>query len=222
MRATLDTAVMTAAMIHFAIIALAAIPAGAAATLAARRLAETAAPPAWLLIVLSIMLGLWAAAVIPWGVLLAVTCLLGWMLLVLAAVDALAFRLPDMLNLPLIALGIAVSNLLPQPDVMGHVIGMIAGLLSFYAIAEGYRAARGREGLGLGDVKLAGAAGAWLGWQALPFVVLVACFVGLVWVGLAAARRGSEGLQERIPFGVALGFALWTIWLHGLPEFLTG
>lgn len=212
---------MTLAPAHFAIIALAAIPAGTAATIAARRLAETTAPPVWLLIVLSIISGLWATAVMPWGMLLWITCVFGWMLLVLATVDALAFRLPDVLNLPLIVLGIAVSMLLPEPDVMGHFIGMLAGLLSFYAIAEGYRAARGREGLGLGDVKLAGAAGAWLGWQALPFVVLVACFIGLIWVGLAALRRGREGLGERIPFGVALGFALWTIWLHGLPELLS-
>ena len=212
---------MTPASTHFAIIGLAAIPAGALATLAARRLAETTAPPAWSLIVLGIVLGLWATAVMPWGPLLWITCALGWMLLVLATVDALVLILPEVVNIPLVVLGIAVSTVLPEPRVMDHVIGMLVGALSFYAIAKGFQAVRGYEGLGLGDATLAGAAGAWLGWQALPFMLLVACFAGFVWVGLAALRRGREGLREPIPFGVALCFALWTVWLHGVPAFLS-
>ncbi len=39
-------------------------------------------------------------------------------------------------------------------------------------------------------------------------VVLVACAMGLVWAGVAAIRRGREGLEERIPFGVALAAAI--------------
>ena len=52
----------------------------------------------------------------------------------------------------------------------------------------------------------------------LAFVVLIACAVGLVWVGVATMRRGRAALEERIPFGVALSFAVWVIWLYGLPE----
>ncbi len=167
----------------------------------------------------SAVLGLWAVLILPTsGALLAITCGLGWALLVLSAVDAAVFRLPDILTLPLLALGLCVSWFLPDRDLAGHAIGTLCGLLSFYAIAQIYRRTRGREGLGLGDVKLAGVAGAWLGWQALPSVVLLACCAGLVWVGLGMARRGKAVLGERIPFGVALCFAIWIVWLYGPLE----
>lgn len=199
-------------------VAAGSLPAGWGAAWAARRLAENNRPSATTMIGACLVLGLWAVTVMPPGLLLGLTCALGWALLVLGMVDALALRLPDVFTLPLIAGGVAVSLLLPENDVLGHTIGALAGLAIFYAIAEGYRLLRGREGLGLGDVKLAGVAGAWLGWQALSFVVLVACALGLVWVGVAAVRRGREGLEERIPFGIALALAIWIIWLYGLPE----
>jgi len=200
--------------------AVGAVPLGYAAAFAARRLADAIEPPAWLAILLAAALAVWASFVMPHGALLWITFALGWALLVLAMVDAIAFRLPDAITLPLIAVGIGISNLMPDRDVIGHVAGMLAGLVAFYAIAQGYQYLRGREGLGLGDAKLAAAAGAWLGWQALPFVVLLACAVGIVWVLIAALRRGREALNERIPFGVALAFAIWVIWLYGLPDFL--
>ncbi len=56
-------------------------------------------------------------------------------------------------------------------------------------------------------------------WQALPYVVLLACAVGLIWVGIAVVRRGKAALRERIPFGIALCLATWTIWLCGVPDF---
>ncbi len=208
---------MEFSLIAASIVAGGAVPAGIAAAFAARRLSHTAQPPLALMIAACELLGLWAAYAMPSASLLAVSCALGWTLLVLATVDALALRLPDVLTLPLIAGGLAVSWWLPEHDLLGHAIGATAGLAAFYSIAVLYRAARGVDGLGLGDAKLAGAAGAWLGWQALAFVVLLACAVGLVWVGLATMRRGRAALEERIPFGIALSFAIWVIWLYGLP-----
>jgi leader peptidase (prepilin peptidase)/N-methyltransferase len=202
------------------IVAAAAVPAGAAAAFAAQRFSLSAQPPYWVMIAACLLLWLWAVAAMPPGLILAATCVLGWVLLVLAAVDMIALRLPDMLTLPLIAAGLAVSWWLPDHDLLGHAIGAAAGLGAFWSIATLYQLMRGQEGLGLGDMKLAGAAGAWLGWQALAFVVLIACAVGLVWVGIAVLRRGRSALDERIPFGVALTFAIWLIWLYGLPELL--
>ena len=63
--------------------------------------------------------------------------------------------------------------------------------------------------------------GAWLGWEALPFAILVACAVGLIWVGIGTARRGREALAERIPFGIALCFALWFVFVYGVPAVLS-
>ncbi len=194
------------------------IPAGIAAALAARRLSHTDRPAMIVMVMASAVLDIWALLVTPGIALLAVSCALGWTLLVLAAVDALAFRLPDILTLPLLLAGLAVSWWLPGHDLSGHIIAALLGMAVFYAISWAYRRTRGRDGLGLGDVKLAGAAGAWLGWQPLPDVVLLACAVGLVWVGIATIRRGRTALGERIPFGVALCFALWLIWLYGPPD----
>lgn len=208
---------MEFSLIPALIVAGGAVPAGIAAAFAARRLSHSPLPPLALMIAACELLGLWAACTMPSAPLLAMTCALGWTLLVLATVDALALRLPDVLTLPLIAGGLAVSWWLPEHDLLGHAIGAAAGLAAFYSIAVLYRAARGVDGLGLGDAKLAGAAGAWLGWQALAFVVLIACAVGLVWVGIATMRRGRAALEERIPFGIALSFAIWIIWLYGLP-----
>lgn len=197
---------------------LGALPAGFAATAAARRLSESTNPPLWAMILASAAVGLWAAFVMPTAWLFAIACGLGWALLVLATVDLLAFRLPDVLTLPLIATGLGVSLLLPDPDGFGHAVAAIIAAALFYAVAAAYQRVRNQEGLGFGDVKLAAAAGAWLGWQALPYVVLLACALGLIWVGVGMTRRGKAALQERIPFGTALCIAIWIIWLYGPPE----
>lgn len=197
---------------------LGAVPAGAAATLAARRFSETSQPPYWPMIAACVAIGGWAAFVLPTIPLLTISCALGWTLLVLATVDGLAFRLPDILTLPLLIAGLAVSWWLPEHDIVGHAIAATLGAAAFFAIAFVFQRMRGYEGLGLGDVKLAGAAGAWLGWQALPYVVLLACAVGLTWVGVAVLRRGKGALAERIPFGIALCLAIWIVWLYGPPD----
>jgi leader peptidase (prepilin peptidase)/N-methyltransferase len=164
------------------------------------------------------VVAVWAALTMPANWLLPATCLLGWTLFALATVDALALRLPDIFNLPLIAAGLLVSLKLGDP--LAHAIGAAAGFLVFYAIQFAYQAVRKREGLGLGDAKLAAAAGAWLGWQALPGIVLIACAVAVVWIGVAVIRRGRTVLEEQIPFGVPLCLAIWIVWLYGLPGLL--
>lgn len=201
-----------------ATVLLGSLPAGYAAAIAARRLSGSAYPPIIAMIVASAVLGIWATLVFPTPFLLAISCGLAWALLILASVDALAFRLPDVLTLPLIVAGLAVAWRLPDHDLTGHAVAAAIGALLFYAVAAAYRRVRHQDGLGLGDVKLAAAAGAWIGWQQLPYVVLIACAVGLVWVGIAAIRRGPAALEDRIPFGVALCAGLWIVWLYGSPE----
>lgn len=171
------------------------------------------------IIAVAVVVGVWAAVATPPSHILFATLILGWMLVALSAVDYLAFRLPDILTLPLIGCGLVISYWLPEPDVFGHLCGSVAGFVVLYAIAEAYRRTRGQEGLGLGDAKLAAAAGAWLGWQLLPSVLLIACAAGFVWVGIAVARRGKAALREHIPFGVPLCFAFWLVWLYGPPNF---
>lgn len=87
---------------------------------------------------------------------------------------------------------------------LDRLIGAVAGFVSLWAIGEAYRRVRGREGLGLGDAKLLGAIGAWMGWMALPFVLLAASVIGLV----AAALTGALTRDRAVPFGAALALVL--------------
>ncbi len=77
-----------------------------------------------------------------------------------------------------------------------------------------YRAARGHDGLGLGDVKLAAAGGAWIGWTMLPVVIEIAALSALV-VFLIAPRLAGRPAHwnARLPFGSFLAPAIWATWL---------
>src|SRR3546814_4108057 len=92
--------------------------------------------------------------------------LLGWMLLTLAILDWRHFWLPDALTLPLAFLGLTIGLWSTDVALIDRIIGAVAGYGALLGISGGYRLFRGREGLGLGDVKLLGALGAWFGWQA--------------------------------------------------------
>lgn len=141
-----------------------------------------------------------------------VTILLGWCLLTLSAIDLREYILPDLVTLPLIVFGLAHSALIDPEGLFGHIAGGAVGYISFVTIALMYRRWRRREGLGLGDAKLFAAAGAWLGWVALPAVLLIASVGGLLFA--LATRKGGARLRERrVPFGPFLAFGFWAVWL---------
>jgi leader peptidase (prepilin peptidase) / N-methyltransferase len=158
---------------------------------------------------------LWSAAVVPGGGLLWATCVLGWTLLALAAIDWQHLILPDSLTLPLLALGLVIAGLHDGAALVDHGIGAAAGVSSFLGLAFLYRCIRGREGLGAGDAKLLGAAGAWVSWTGLPGVVLWAAAAALcaVLMKLASGRRVTA--SEQIPFGTYLCLGTWLVWLYG-------
>jgi leader peptidase (prepilin peptidase) / N-methyltransferase len=196
-----------------------ALPLGWLAALAARRLDGAArALPAAAFVAAMVLLFAWAAVVVSPTLVLAASLALAWALVVLGGVDVTAFRLPDAVTLPLVAAGLALSSQLPGQDVIGHLAGAVAGYAALAAIAFAYRRLRGREGLGMGDAKLLAAAGAWLGWQALPSVVLIACAGGFLWVLAAIVIRGRSATTGRIPFGAPLCAAFWLVWLYGPIE----
>lgn len=204
--------------LHIAVaVALFALAGGWSSARVATSFSDRRFPFAFAMAFCAVLAG-WAAAIMGWTAVFAITLLLAWALLTLAAIDILAFRLPDALTLPLAAAGLVVALILPN-DIWAHVAGAIIGYGTFAAIGWGFARIRGHEGLGLGDAKLAAAAGAWLGWAPLPSVVLIACAAGFLWVGVMAMVRGRTALGQRIPFGVALAIAIWVVWLYGPLEF---
>ncbi len=157
---------------------------------------------------------LWAASETTGWVLWA-SCILGWCLLTLAAMDMRSMVLTDSLTLPLVAAGLAVSWALGTGTLYDAAAGAALGFLSFALIGWLYRRLRGREGLGLGDAKLLAAAGAWLTWPALPSVVALAALTGLATALARSLVRQSLPVGERLPFGPHLGAATWLVWLYG-------
>ena len=144
-----------------------------------------------------------------------VTALLGWSLILIAAVDARHFWLPDWLTLPLLAGGLAVTALFDRPALMDHLIGAAAGFAVLWGIAALYRRTRGRDGLGGGDFRLLAAAGAWTGWMGLPSVLLWASVAGLSLVLARLVLKQPLSGEDRLPFGVFLALGIWMTWLNG-------
>ncbi|VXC69577.1 prepilin peptidase [Sphingomonas sp. AX6] len=138
---------------------------------------------------------------------------LGWALLLLIALDARYFWLPDRLTLPLIAggWGAAVLGLGTAP--LDSLIGAAAGFIGLWSVGEAYRRVRGRTGLGGGDPKLLAAIGAWCGWVPLPFVLLGAAVMGLAIALLRRARGQAVGATDRVAFGALMALAAWPIWV---------
>lgn len=140
--------------------------------------------------------------------------LLGWLLLTLAVLDKRHFWLPDALTLTLAFLGLTIGLWATDVAMADRVIGAIAGYVALLAVAMGYRLTRGREGLGLGDAKLLGALGAWFGWQALPFILLLAASIGLLAVLAAMAMAMGRAVNGamRVPLGTFLAAAAVPGW----------
>lgn len=139
--------------------------------------------------------------------------------LAVAIVDWRELIIPDWMNAAIFALGLAQAATWAEDGARGAALtqalahGMaLGGVLLLVKLI--YARARGREGLGLGDVKLAGAGGVWLGWSSLPVAIEIAALSALA-VFLVAPRLAGRPAQwnERLPFGSFLAPAIWTTWL---------
>ncbi len=145
----------------------------------------------------------------------ALDCLFGWWLLTLAWIDLRQWLLPDLLTLPLIVAGLAAAAFLDPDTVLDRALGAALGYAALRAIATVYRALRRREGLGGGDAKLLGAAGAWVGATALPQVILLAALSALLAAAVLRLRGVPLHAHSALPFGPFLALATWTSWLGG-------
>jgi len=154
------------------------------------------------------------AALAPHGALVT-TVILGWTLALLACIDVLALRLPDLITLPLMVAGLLLGPPLLATPFDDRLIGAAVGYGVIAALGWTFARLRGREGIGLGDAKLLGAAGAWLGWQALPSVLLIGCLIAFAWIAVTRLRRRAPDPAAPLAFGAPLALATWIVWLHG-------
>jgi leader peptidase (prepilin peptidase)/N-methyltransferase len=142
---------------------------------------------------------------------------LTWYLVALTFIDVDHQLLPDSLTLPLLWGGLFISlfsayageSAIPV-DVRSSLIGAIAGYLSLWSVYHLFRLLTGKEGMGYGDFKLFAALGAWLGWQMLLPVILLAAVSGTV-VGLALIGLRRHDRANPMPFGPFLAAAGWLV-----------
>jgi leader peptidase (prepilin peptidase) / N-methyltransferase len=157
----------------------------------------------------------WAAWIDPDPVRIWMTSVLGWGLLALACIDVRHFRLPDVLTLPLVMIGMIAQLLLAPEHFPASLLGAFAGYVGFRGISIAYRAVRGREGLGAGDAKLLAVGGAWLGWSALPQLVFLAALLAISFIVIQRTAGKAMDRLTVIPFGPFLATSLWITYLYG-------
>jgi leader peptidase (prepilin peptidase)/N-methyltransferase len=137
-----------------------------------------------------------------------------WTLISLTMIDADHKLLPDQLTLPLLWLGILLNTAGTFASLEDAVWGAIAGYLSLWSVYWVFKLLTGKEGMGFGDFKLLAALGAWMGWQALPLIIILSSLVGAV-VGIIILAISKQGRNTAIPFGPYLAAAGWIAFLWG-------
>ncbi|MEO6696797.1 MAG: A24 family peptidase [Gammaproteobacteria bacterium] len=139
---------------------------------------------------------------------------LTWALIALSVIDFDHQLLPDSITLPFLWAGLTLSlfNVLVNSETA--LIGALAGYLSLWSVYIVFKLLTGKQGMGHGDFKLLAMLGAWLGWQALPVVILLSSLLGAL-VGIAMIVLRGRDKNVPIPFGPYLAVAGWIALLWG-------
>jgi len=140
--------------------------------------------------------------------------LLTWALVALSVIDFDTQYLPDAITLPFLWLGLAFNVAGVYTTTQASVIGAIVGYLALWSVYHLFRLITGKEGMGYGDFKLLALFGAWLGWSAVPVIVLLSSFVGAI-VGIALIALRGHDKNIPIPFGPYLAVAGWIALMWG-------
>ena len=134
--------------------------------------------------------------------LLIVRLAFAWAMIALFVIDYQHQILPNVITIPGIVVGI-LANVLAGPGWIASIIGAAVGAGSLYAIAEIYYRVRREEGLGMGDVKMLGMIGAFLGWKLVLLTLVLSSFLGSI-VGVFVLVSRKESLKYAMPFGTFL------------------
>lgn len=113
-------------------------------------------------------------------------------------IDLRHHLIPDLISLPLIALGLVHASV--DSPLLPRLLAMALIWVVLVALRQGFLRLHGRAGLGGGDVKLMTAAAAWLPVEVLPFYILAAAITGMIEAMLRSQRRHAP-----IAFGAHLG-----------------
>jgi leader peptidase (prepilin peptidase) / N-methyltransferase len=128
-------------------------------------------------------------------------------LIAIAFIDLQHKIIPDVISLPGLLAGLAFS-FFPSSGIspLDALIGIVGGGGFLFLVGAVFEKMTGREGMGGGDVKLLAMIGAWMGWKALPFIILISSLSGAV-IGGVSLVISRQGVRSRIPFGpfLALG-----------------
>lgn len=139
---------------------------------------------------------------------------LTWALIALTLIDFDTQLLPDNITLPLVWLGLIVNYFGVYTSLENALWGAIVGYLSLWSIFWLFKLITGKEGMGYGDFKLLAALGAWMGWQALPQIIILSSFVGAA-IGIGGILIMGRDKNVPIPFGPYLAIAGWIALLWG-------
>lgn len=133
------------------------------------------------------------------------------LLWVLSIIDLETFLLPDLLTLPGIVVGVGFSIWLGNWQ--DAVLGALLGYAVLWLVAKLFLRVTGQEGMGQGDFKLLAMLGAFMGWQALPFIIFASSLAGTL-LGALLLWRSKRDLRSEIPFGPYLAAAgmVWFLW----------
>lgn len=140
--------------------------------------------------------------------------ILTWSLIPLTMIDFDHQLLPDVITLPFLWVGLAASLFTTFTYPGAAIIGALAGYLSLWSIYWAFKLLTGKEGMGYGDFKLLAMLGAWLGWQALPVIILLSAAVGAM-VGISMILFLGRDRQLPIPYGPYLAAAGWITMIWG-------
>jgi leader peptidase (prepilin peptidase)/N-methyltransferase len=186
-----------------------------------RRCRDRISPSYPLVEMAALLLAVWTVwtMTMATGWLLAASCALGWTLLALSLLDARHFILPDVMTLPLGAAGLIVTFAIDPSQFADHLAAAVSSFALLALVNHLYRRVRGEDGLGLGDAKLLAAGGAWVGFDGLAGILLIASFTALAWALFRGVRWQQMSARTRVAFGPFLALGIWIIWLYGPLEF---
>jgi leader peptidase (prepilin peptidase)/N-methyltransferase len=147
--------------------------------------------------------------------LLAARLLFACAMIVLFVIDLQHRILPNVITVPGVVVGFAVSLWLP-PGWLSSSLGLLLGGGVLFLIGEAYYRTRGVEGMGMGDVKMLAMIGAFLGWPLMLLTLILATFSGAI-VGLAMIVSGRGGAKAALPFGTFLAVGALVSAVVGQP-----